>query len=505
MADAADVAKKKTNPAVIVIAAVVIVAALAAIGYYGGFFGSAGTPPAGNSTTTLPLATPEARLLLASFDKGAALTDYSLKYSANDNGAETNYSIIRNGSDSWVSVQGTFGKMYGFFGKDNTTDTVCLEYGGAAKCALTGNKSGMADIAASLKILRPTALAYLNQKDDTRKLIAAGAIKLDSGMQSEKVGAFDTKKIAYTLDYSNLTVQQMVSLGVSPSDESLLSVTDQKITFWIDDATGLMVKSHASYNTLGVPGSYDTEYSEISLSGSPMPAKPSIVGSDAFVKFYSDSTTDYAERAACFAKNGSEQDTCLKSIAVNQGKWETCSLIRNQSEYESCSVIVAQETNNHVICSKLTTLADDCYIAIAGETGNFEMCRNVKNTSLSASCTEAATAGQKKQEEAAALAEKAYVAPNCVNDSGCRLFGNANQYCAPKNSTAQFVNDTSPIYACLEGVPCGCQGGYCGFAKNETYYACMDKVEDEELRAYINNLIPTNSTIENVTEKISIG
>ena len=500
MADTVKVVKKETDPKILIFAAVVIVAALAAIGYYGNFFGGTAVQP----NPTIPLATPEARLLLASFDKGAALTDYSLKYSTNDNGVQSNYSIVKNGSDSWVGIQGAFGKMNGFFGKDNATDIVCLEYGGEVKCARTGNQSNMLEIAASLKILRPTSLAYLNQKDDTRKLIASGAIKLGPGMAKEKIGNFDTQKITYTLDYSNLTVQQMVSLGVSPNDENLLAVTDQRVTFWIDDSTGLMVKSHASYNNRGTPGFYDTEYSEAVPKGTAIPEKPgNIIVTAAFVDFYSKSTNDYAERSACLAKKGTEQDTCLKSIAANKGDWETCKLIKTPFEYESCGLIVAQETANDAICSKLTLLADDCYITVAGETGNFELCKSVKNASLSQNCIDAASAGQKKKEAAAAQAAKAYAARNCVEDKDCKAFGNAGQYCAPKNSTAYFANDTSPVYACLKGVSCGCLGGYCGFAKNDTYYSCMSLVEDEALQAYINSLIPDNSTT-NGTKKINV-
>ncbi len=503
MASTANVAKKGTDLKMLVFAAVVIVAALAAIGYFAGFFTGASTPPAPNPA--VPLATPEARLLLASFDKGAALSDYSLKYSTNDNGVKSNYSIIKNGSDSFVDVEGAFGRMYGFFGKDNATDMVCLEYGGAAKCALAGNLTDMADIAAGLKILRPTSLAYLNQKDDTRKLIAAGAIKLGQGMTSEAVNGFDTRKIAYTLDYSNLTVQQMVSLGVSPNDQTLLAVTDQKVTFWIDNATGLMVKSHASYNNRGTLGYYDTEYTQAAPVASAMPEKPgTVIAAPAFVEFYSTSTKDYAERAACFAKSGAEKATCLQSIAGNSGDWETCKLIDTHPEYEKCSIIVAQETHNSVICGKLAALADDCYIAVASETGNFDLCKSVKNASLSSSCIDAATSGQQKKEAAAALAAKANAAKNCAADGDCKVFGNANQYCAPKNSTARFANSTSDLYACLKGMPCGCLGGYCGFAKNATYYTCINNAEDEMLRLYINSLIPTNSSVKNITEKLPI-
>ena len=503
MAETANVAKKGTDPKMIVFAAVVIVAALAAIGYYAGFFGGAAALPA-QPNPALPLATPEARLLLASYEKSAALSSYAMNWSVDENGVKTNYVVAKNGNDSYVSVQGTFGRMYGFFGKDNKTDVVCLDYGGQAKCAATGNRSDMTDIAASLKIWKPNPIASNNQRDETRKLISIGVIKISKGIANEKVGDFDTQKITYTLDYSNLTVQQMVSLGISPSNENPLAVTG--VEFWLDNKTGLVVKSRASYNASGAPMYYEGVYTGIDTTGGTVPQKPgTLIAADAFVEFYSTSTKDFSERSACFAMKGAEKATCLQSIAANRGDWETCKLIGTQPEYEKCSVIVAQETRNSVICGKLALLADDCYIAVASETGNFDLCKSVKNGSLSSNCIAAATAGQKKMEAASVLAANARTSRNCVEDKNCGAFGNAGQYCAPKNTTALFGNDTSPIYACLKGTPCSCLQGYCGFAKNETYYACMNKVEDEELRAYINHLIPANSSIANVTKKISVG
>lgn len=496
MAEGKEKAKKEgTNYKLYGVAAIVLIAALAAVGYYGGFFSKPVAPPAGNSTAVLPLATPEARLLLASFDNGAALSDYELAYTANDNGAKSNYTLAKNGSDSWVRVRGNFGEMQGFFGKDNASDVVCLEYGSVAKCALAGNNTDMADIAASLKILQPSSTAYLGQKDDTRKLISAGAIKLASGMSEEKVGPFDTRKITYTLDFSNLTVQQMVSLGRSPNDESLLAVTDQSVTFWIDEKSGLMVKSHATYKNRGTPGFYDTEYSVASASTPKIPDRPgAIVATVAFVDFYSASTGDYASKAACFAKTGSEKYSCIKSIAVAGDSWETCKLIGDAKEYESCTLIIAQDTRNPVLCGTLSLLGDECYIAVASETGDFGLCKNLLNQSMGSACNQAAAAGQKLMDEQAAAEAKIYAARNCKMDSDCRTFGNENQYCEPGNSTKQFANQTGLLYACLKGVPCSCLEGFCGFAKNDTYYTCASKAEDALFEAYIKSLIPDNST-----------
>jgi len=496
MADEKSKPEKADNVVMYALAAVVVIAAALALANYGGFFSQPAAQPVVNSTATLPLATPEARLLLASFDRGAALGDYALNYSANDNGVKSRYSLVKNGTDSWVWVEGVFGKMGGFFGADNATDIVCLEYEGVLRCAQAGNGTDMADIAASLKILRPNSIAYANQKDDMRRLISAGAIMLQNGMVEEKVGGFDTQKITYTLDYSNLTVQQMVSLGISPSDESLLTVTDQVVTFWIDKETGMMAKSHATYRKLGVDGYYDTEYSQLSMEAGAMPGRPStVVAPEAFVAFYSQSVEDYSERAACMEYSGTLRDECFKSIAVGKGSWDTCKLIENGAAYEGCTLMVAQVTRNKVLCESLPTLADECYIAVAGETGNFELCQLLKNGEMLASCTEAAAFGKRVIEEQEAEDGRLHAAHNCVEDVDCGTFGNAGQYCAPKNSTGLFANETSPLFACLDGVPCGCQQGFCGFAKNDTYYACISKVEEALIEEYMKGLIPNgNST-----------
>jgi hypothetical protein len=476
------------------IAAVALVAAIAAFVYFWGYAALPPAAPPSNGTAAPPLATPEARLLMASFDRGAELADYTLRYSSNDNGMKSSYALFKNGSSSWVGVSGVFGKMEGFFGPDNSTDTVCLEYEGELKCAMAGNDSDMAGVAASLKILRPNKVAYLNQKEDTRKLISTGAIMLSSGLAEEKVGLFETQRITYALDYSNLTVQQMISLGISPSDETLLAITDQTVTFWIDKKSGLMVKSHATYKNMGVPGFFDTEYSEVRPFAT-LPEKPgTLVVTEAFVDFYSKSTADYSRRASCSASSGRDRDSCFKSIAVEKSSWETCKLINDSREYESCTLIVAQNTRNHVLCGTLGALVDECYISVAGETGNFELCRNLKNASMGTACNQAATSGQMIIEKREAEAAKIFASRNCAVDLDCMVFGNANQYCAPKNTTKEFANDTSPLFACLKGIPCGCQAGFCGFAKNESYYACMNRVEDELLEEYIKNLIPGNQT-----------
>lgn len=431
--------------------------------------------------------TPAAKLLLSSFDRGAALKQYALRYSASQNGENSSYEIASNGSAAWVRESGSFGNREAFFTGNNTTNVVCLKYNDERHCAQVGTDAKATAIAANLRTLLPDTKTYLSQKSQVEKLILAGAIRFDGDIAGEKVGGFDTQKVSYTLDYHNLTVQTLISLGISPNDPTIYTITNWRVIYWIDRQSGMMVASRATYKENGVPSVFETRYSQLSLAnvGVP-PAETALVDVAGFVKFYQGAEKDYGEVLSCLSLGGGEHDACLKALAGRRMDWSLCKQISSRLEFESCTVMVAQGTNNYNLCTALDTLPDDCYIAVAGETGNADLCRNLKNTSLGGNCTLAAVAGKKKVDAILAEDQRRSEAQNCKADSNCSIFGNAKQYCAPKwADTGKFANESSPSFACLEGIPCGCAGGFCGFRKNDTYYACVAKVEDDLLKQFI--------------------
>ena len=478
-------AKTNSSRSMLIAAAAVLVVLAAAFLYF-----------APNAPEQLPPAQPQqnqldtaaAKLLLASFGNGAQLTTYFLNYTTNENGAETMYEVSSDGTNSWARESADFGSREGFFGKNNLTDVICLKYGGRNVCAEVGNDSDMESIAVDLKTLLPNKETFTKQQENLRKHIAAGAIKFEGGIVSEKLKGFDTKKITYLLDYRQLTVQQLQAIGVQPNDPGLTSITDQKVSYWIDEKSGLIVKSAATWRQNLIPNSYQTAYDAVSTTPQ-VPAKPdSALETRAFVKFYAESVQDYQAKTICLAQPQPERDLCFKSIAAQRNDWELCKKISDKKEYEACTIIVAQNTNNRVLCEKLELLSDDCYIAVASKTGNFELCRLLKNQSLGSACNEAASQGEKLEAEKLLATQKKFEMANCKAGSDCKIVGNADQYCVPKNTTGPFANETSPVFACLKGVPCACSDGYCGFAKDDPYYACVSRVEDKMLRAYIDAL-----------------
>lgn len=477
------------NNALIAAAAVIIVLAAA----YLYFSPAAGPAPAPQPAPTAnQMATPEAQLLLSSFDRGAALTDYSAAYTSTDNGGTLTYKLAKGGAKSWVEVNGGFGSMQGFVGSNNTTDIVCLNYSNSTECAVTGNDAQMQGIASTLRVLLLNPLTYTQQKAQTETLINGGVIKFSPGITSEQVGPFAAQKITYTLNYGNLTVNQINAMGI-PNDPALFAITNWHVAMWVDKATGMTVKSQASYNSGGVQYSYDTEYAMLQIGTPTLPAVPAApIGAAEFVNFYATSQQDYSTVLSCEAMTGTDRDSCYKAAATNRNSYGLCQKISDKTQFESCALIVASATNQSAYCQNLS-ISDDCYISVVANTGDYSLCRLLKNTSLGSTCTQAAMAG-KQLADAAAAKQLAYAqGMNCHVNSDCKTAGNANQYCVAGNNPGPFQNDSSPDYVCLKGVPCGCNGGYCGFEKNYTYYSCINTVEDQGLEAYIASL-GTNSS-----------
>ena len=487
----------KSNANMIITIAAVIVVLAAAYFYLSMANGTPknGVPPVQVNQTD----TQAAKLLLASFDNEGALKDYSVAYSDTDSGGTLNYQIEKNASNSWVEVEGGFGSMQGFFGANNTTDIVCLDYANTTRCTMAGKDAHAQNVANTLRVYLFDSKTDSTLKAQTIQLIQAGVITFSPVVADGQVGQFETKKISYTLDYSHLTLQQMASLGIA-NDQSLASISNWTVSLWIDKATGMNVKSQASYSDGGALMLHNREYSRLALGTPALPAAPgALVSVGAFSEFYQISQADYSAVLSCEPLAGSDRDGCYKSVATDRNSYSLCQKISDQKEFESCALIVASATNQSAYCQNLTMLADDCYISVAGNTGDYSLCQNLMNASLVPVCSQAAAQGKQIAEAAAAAAQARENAKNCVADTDCKMAGNEKQYCVPASSNITYPYDNAPENMCLNGIPCGCQSGFCGFAKNETYYACLSNVEDALLQQFIVNESNKGNATPNMT------
>jgi len=150
-----------------------------------------------------------------------------------------------------------------------------------------------------------------------------------------QVGQFSTQKVTYRLDYSSQTVQALNAIGVSPNDPVVLATTDYIVTYWVDRATGLLVKSKTAYKYNLMPQSYEVEYTALKASAPDrMPEAPAIIDTASFAVFLRSSLEDYQGKAACLGQPASPRDSCLKNLATDRNSWEVCGLIGDKTEYE---------------------------------------------------------------------------------------------------------------------------------------------------------------------------
>ncbi|VVB99324.1 Uncharacterised protein [uncultured archaeon] len=493
--------KKETqtniDPKLAIAAAVAIILIAAGAWYFTQPMAGGVVPP--QNQTQLDNAS--AALLLGSYDRMAALQDYHLKYTNTEDGEPTTYDIYKNGANSSVSVTGTFGMMEGFFSANNSTDVVCLTYKNVRKCAMAGNDTTMQEIADSLRIYRSNTKAAASQKSKTEELLGVGAIRFTSSPVPEKVGNFGTEMLAYSLDYRNLTVQQLISIGVQPNDQSIYRITNWVVQNWVDTATGLIVKSSTSYKDNLVPHSFTQVYSEVKIGAPALPPVPAnITPAKSFLQFFTDSQTDYTELLNCGAA-GNESAACFKTLAFSRQDPEVCRLIKEPLAEEQCTLVLAQTMADARLCNGLAILHDDCYIAVVGENGNSSLCAKLQNQSSLSNCLKAVGDGQKKAEQAAMAKQRLAAGMNCNADTGCKQTGSFGQYCMPLNATVPSTNESSPYSACYAGRPCGCVQGYCEFRQNDTYDKCVDRVDEgffnnfvEQIKAASNQSAAENST-----------
>jgi hypothetical protein len=466
---------KSLDAKLVILVAAVVLLLLAGAGYYFGYFGKA--PPAqanpGGQASELAF--------LAAMDKEAQMDSAHLQYDDIENGFDIRYEIQKTPNMSWVEERGDYGSLEGFFGQDNGTDVVCLTYLNKTKCTKASNNTNVAEIASRLKTRLPSASAANANKQLVERLIGAGAIRFSDEAADETIGPFETKKYTYTLDYKNLTVQALISLGVSPNDQTIYSVANWTVSSWVDKKSGRLVKSETKYAQGGAPYSFSRVFSILEVPGGEPPAAPeAVITASSFSGFYQSAEEDYMKKRACLAGPPAEKNTCLKSLAVENSDVAICEMIPDDVERGRCILVVAQTTKDAALCQKAGSMSDDCYMAVVSEIGEEELCKKLKNSSLAAKCYEAKLLGELAVAEKKAERERLLAGRNCANDSGCYPAGRSGQYCAPTSNKGPFADETALQYACLKGVPCGCVEGYCRFktSENENYTACMKAVEE---------------------------
>jgi hypothetical protein len=399
--------------------------------------------------------------LLSAYETGANIEKYYIEYTDYDltSKEKSEYKVIDDGKNKLSSKTTNEITLEGYF--NNTTEIVCLKTYKGEKCAKTSkNDTSLQEagwIYPQLVSLFIKKGAYDSVKKELELLVKYKAIVFESILE-EKVGSYETYKIIYNISYQNLTVPQLKSLGIEPR---LIYEAPRTVVVWMDKKTNHIVKSKTIENGKEI---YLREFSKIQFENISAPLfNKTLSSSEEFLEFYRETKEENLEFQKCITDKGIDK-SCLYTVAKNYQDYLLCGKLEKPEDKENCIYIVAYSSKNKTLCEKLN------------ET-NRKLCEQ--------------NIGEKIEPQ---------IIKNCEVDSDCKIFGGSNQYCLPKNTTDLFANETSPFESCFKLVECGCVQGKCTFKKNNEYYTCYSKIEDEHFKGYINELVKNNTQATTLNE-----
>ncbi len=313
-------------------------------------------------------------------------------------------------------------------------------------------------------------------------LVKYGAIVFDPEIHDETHEGIACKEIAYTLDYSKLTVEQMRVIGMDPKSPEVLLSKEYNFTLCIDPETKEVVHKSLTYLNFGEP-----EYTEsITLQ--------SVWGEAAEVQFPEDLGEEFSMQEFYFALKKSQENyakclidenfnNCIRSEAILSRNERLCELVMDTEARDSCYINVALEKGSPDLCSYLSEeLQADCYIEFAWKYKDTSYCSPIQDPAKQQECISVITepeeepAIEEDMEEAEEETELEPEGTDCSVDSDCVIAGCSSHLCVPTSlsdvvTTCEYLEE----YDCLPLSTCGCVNGQCAWDENQEYLNCLDE------------------------------
>ena len=324
-------------------------------------------------------------------------------------------------------------------------------------------------------------------EENNEFLVQYGAIVFDPGIHNETYEGTDCKEIAYTLDYSKLTVEQMRVIGMDPKSPEVLLSKEYNFTLCIEPETKEVVHKSLTYLNFGEP-----EYTEsMTLQ--------SVWGEAAEVQFPEELDEESTMQEFYFALKKSQENyakclidenfnSCIRSEAILSRNERLCELLLDVDAKDGCYLTVALEKGTPDLCTYLSeALQADCYIEFAWKYKDTSYCSPIQDSAKQQECISVITEpeeepvieGEMEDEAAEEPEEETEPEPEgaeCTVDSDCVTAGCSSHLCVPISlsdvvTTCEYLEE----YDCLPLTSCGCVNGQCAWDENQEYLNCLDE------------------------------
>ncbi len=377
---------------------------------------------------------------------------------------------------------------------DNTT-TLCMGNINREVCSTPPNNSTLGQYAYKLSALLFNPKAVEANYQMNQKLIAFGALKMNPGIQEKEYDGRKCSQISYVIDYTKLTIEQLISLGMDTSSAELLISKQYNFTLCIDPQTKDVVYKRLDYMDLGKPAytEYYTLQSEWGTS-TPVSMPSEIVNDTEMLMFYEAVKMSEQNFVACLSDN--DTDSCLRAEAISSRNEKICEYINGTDMKDSCYVNIGLANKDTSICLEVTpAYTDDCYMEFAWKYLNTSYCDMMSAPEKKSNCTALVgeqiqsneewksneTTAQQNQTSAKPPAGNVSATGECTKDSDCVKAGCSSEICVPSSQAGTITPCIyRSDYDCLPLSSCGCANGKCGWAQNPEYLNCLASKKSNE-------------------------
>jgi len=318
-------------------------------------------------------------ILLKAVTLGENASSYYYSYYEYSDGYPEKYTLISDGNDSSVEVEGPLSLRKAYFLKNDTILCVTLE--GNKSCSSVANESITAKYIASLKARLFSNSKIALARSDIEYRVSNGLQVFSPKMAMKELSpGYECTELGYVIDYSNATYDQMSRFGI---------VSGSPIRFeasaCIDNTTGDIYESSFNYTYLGKQHASRFKRVGSDFESSMAVYPPSDISGDAVEAILSENSyrTDLIK---CYAYSGSDQERCIAVLAGQLLDTKLCGYAGGRKD--RCLVSLMPFLKNESICLQITDkdFKDDCYIELAGALKNSTWCDSVVDSVKKSQC-----------------------------------------------------------------------------------------------------------------------
>ena len=398
---------------------------------------------------------------------------YSYEETAS-NGYVTNIFVTASDGFSYVKKEDAIFTRE-LFTSGNTT-ILCLENVNRELCMEVNQNSSFNPYAYNLKAFLFNDEQIKTNEKNNKLLIQYGAIVFKPEVVSKSYEGHECKEIAYTLDYSKLTVEQMRVVGMSTQSPEVLLSKEYNYTLCIDPETKVVMHKSLTYLNFGEPAS--SQYISIqAVWGTHQPMDlPTELGDEPSVQeFYNALKQSQKNYARCLITK--DFDICMRNEAILSGNERLCAIILNQTLKDGCYMNVALSKGEPLLCKHLSgEMYADCLTEFAWKYKDSTYCSQIPDSAKQQACVDAvlSSASPGEEEPTPPAEEPLPAGSECKTDADCVTAGCSSQLCVPKSLSDIITTcEYRPEYDCLPLSSCGCNDGTCGWDENQDYLNCL--------------------------------